>query len=315
MRKGAGMAEKELHAVTGAFGFSGRYIAGRLLDAGHRVVTLTNSPNRNKLFGNRITVFPLRFERHDDLVASLNGVSVLYNTYYVRFNYKRGSLSFSYAQAVENSARLFAAAREAGVKRVVHISITNPAEDSKFEYFRCKAIIERLLVESGMSWSILRPAVLFGEEGILINNIAWLLRRFPIFGVFGDGQYRLQPIYVDDLAQLAVEQGRRTEKRVINAIGPETFTYRRLVETIGQIIGKPRPIISIPPAVGFLGGYLMGWILNDQLITRDEIDGLMAELLYVDSPPAGTTRLTDWVRENSDRLGVRYAGELSRRKH
>ena len=306
------MAGKELHAVTGAFGFSGRYIAKRLLDAGKRVVTLTNSGNRPNPFGGKIRVCPLRFECPGELASSLEGVSVLYNSYYVRFNY-RGRSSFSYSQAVENSSKLFDAAIAAGVMRIVHISITNPSEDSRFEYFRGKARIERLLKESGLSYSILRPAVLFGDDGILINNIAWLLRRFPVFGVFGDGNYRLQPIYVDDLAMLAVEQGKRYENNVIDAIGPETFTYRGLVEEIGRIIGKPRPIISIPPAIGFLAGYLLGIALNDKLITQDEIEGLMAGLLYVDSPPSGTTKLTDWARENSATLGLRYESELARR--
>ena len=306
------MAERELHAVTGAFGFSGKYIAQRLLDAGHRVATLTNSRNPSNLFEGRIVVHPLRFEKPSELVRSLEGVSVFYNTYYVRFNYK-GQVSFSYSEAVENSSKLFAAAKKAGVKRIVHISITNPSEDSRFEYFRGKARIERLLRESGLSHSILRPAVLFGSDGILINNIAWLLRRFPVFGVFGDGNYRLQPIYVDDLAMLALEEGGKTDDSVIDAIGPETFTYRGLVEEIGRIIGKPRPIISIPPTAGFLGGYLLGKILNDRLITRDEIEGLMAELLYVDSPPAGSTKLTDWARQHADTLGIRYESELARR--
>ena len=306
------MAERELHAVTGAFGFSGRYIAQRVLDAGRQVVTLTSSCSHPNPFEGRLKVHPLRFERSHELVRSLEGVSVLYNTYYVRFNY-RGRVSFSYSEAVENSSKLFAAAKEAGVRRIVHISITNPSESSEFEYFRGKARIERLLSESGLSYSILRPAVLFGNGGILINNIAWLLRRFPVFGVYGDGSYRLQPIYVDDLAALSVGQGERSENNVINAIGPETFTYRGLVEAVGRAIGKPRPVVSISPAAGFLAAYVLGMFLNDRLITRDEIEGLMAELLYVDAPPRGSMKLTRWAMENSETLGLKYASELARR--
>jgi uncharacterized protein YbjT (DUF2867 family) len=306
------MAEAELHAVTGAFGFSGRYIAKRLLDSGRRVVTLTNSPASQDRFGGRVKAHPLRFDRPDELSASLRGVSVLFNTYYVRFNY-RGKVSFSYSLAVENSSKLFDAARRAGVRRIVHISITNPSEDSKFEYFKCKARIETLLRKSGLSYAILRPAVLFGHGGILINNIAWMLRKLPVFGVFGDGAYRLQPIYVDDLAKLAVEKGESSENIIMDAIGPETFTYRGLVETIGKVIGTPKPIVSIPPTVGFAASYLLGIILNDRVVTRDEIEGLMAELLCVDSPPAGRTRLTDWTLESRDTLGLHYASELARR--
>ena len=180
-------SEPELHVVTGAFGYSGKYIATRLLQTGRRVRTLTNSPHRANPFGNAVEALPYHFDDGAKLAESLLGAAVLYNTYWVRFNHR----DFSHADAVENTLRLFAAAQAAGVGRVVHVSITNPSETSPLEYFRGKARLERALIESGLSHAILRPAILFGQEDILINNIAWGLRRFPVFSVFGDGQYRL----------------------------------------------------------------------------------------------------------------------------
>ncbi len=303
------MTDASLHAVTGAFGYSGRYIARRLLAAGRRVITLTNSADRANEFGGRVPAYPFHFDRPDELAASLAGVEVLYNTYWVRFNHKL----FRHADAVRNTLILFDAAQRAGVRRVVHISITNPSEDSPLEYFNGKARLERALIESGLSYAILRPTVLFGEEDILINNIAWLLRRLPVFGVFGDGSYRLQPIYVDDLAALAVEWGARGENVILNAIGPETFTYRELVETIGRLIGARRPVIGVPPRVGYWIGRLVGGLMGDVTITREEIAGLMANLLYVETPPTGTTKLTDWIAAHADTVGRRYASELARR--
>ena len=197
------MPGQPLHVVTGAFGFSGRYIAECLLREGFRVRTLTNSSDRASPLQGRIEAHPFHFNQPDLLVESLRGADVLYNTYWVRFNAR----DFRYSLAVRNTLTLFRAAKEAGVSRVVHISITNPSEDSPLEYFRCKALLEKSLKESGLSHAILRPALLFGKEDILINNIAWLLRRLPIYGVFGNGEYHLQPIYVDDLASLAVSQG------------------------------------------------------------------------------------------------------------
>src|SRR3972149_6351533 len=158
------MTSDEIHIVTGAFGYSGKYIAKQLLDEGYRVRTLTDSVNRINPFGGRIKAYPFNFNNPERLGESLKG---------------------------------------AGVKRIVHISITNPSEDSHLEYFKRKARLERALIESGISYAILRPALLFGREDILINNIAWMLRRFPVFGVFGDGNYKLRPIYIDDLAHLA----------------------------------------------------------------------------------------------------------------
>jgi NADH dehydrogenase len=299
----------ETHAVTGAFGYSGKYITRRLLRAGHRVITLTSSRHRQHPFGEDVQAFPFNFREPHKLVESLRGVTVLYNTYWVRFNHR----SFTHAEAVRNSRTLFEAAKNAGVERIVHVSITNPSIDSDLEYFRGKAELEDALRATDLPHSILRPTVLFGKEDILINNIAWMLRKFPVIGVFGDGEYRLQPIHVDDLAELAVDHGAHKGNELVDAIGPETFTYRRLVKEIGRIIGRPRPVVRVPPAVGYHVGAVVGWIVRDVVVTREEIQGLMRELLYVDSPPAGTTRLTAWAKENKATLGMRYASELGRR--
>lgn len=304
--------QTEIHAVTGAFGYSGKYIARRLLALGKTVRTLTNSTDQQNEFHGKIETFPLTFDDPLQLQNSLAGVSVLYNTYWVRFNYR----NFNHSVAVANTKKLFTAAKESGVRRIVHTSITNPSKDSPLEYFSGKAILEETLQESEIAHSILRPTVLFGNEDILINNIAWLLRRFPIFGVFGDGQYRLQPIFVDDFAALAVEQGMQTGyKMIINAVGPETFTYRELVEVISQIIlGKKRIIVPIPNELGLLVGNIIGLFTGDVVITKAEILGLRQNLLYVNTPPTGSTRLTDWLQEHRHTVGKNYAGELKRRK-
>lgn len=303
------MPASQIHVVTGAFGYTGRYITRRLLDSGVNVRTLTNSPQRANPFGERVAVHPYSFDDPTRLVAALDGAAVLYNTYWIRFNHRR----FKQADAVVNTIKLFAAAKEAGVQRIIHVSITNPSEDSPLEYFSGKARLERALIESGLPHSILRPGVLFGHEDILINNIAWMLRRMPVFGVFGDGAYRLQPIYVDDLAELAVQHARQTENVIVDAIGPETFTFRELAQTIADAIGVRRRIVSVPPNVGYLLGWMLGKFKGDVIITREEIRGLMDDLLYVDSPPTGRTKLSDWVREHATDLGRRYASELARR--
>lgn len=304
------MAANKAHVVTGAYGYSGSYIARRLLEAGYEVRTLTNSPQRANPFGEQVAAFPFHFDRPELLAESLTGASVLYNTYWVRFNHR----GFGFQDAIANSMTLFDAARRAGVSRIVHVSITNPSPDSDLPYFSGKAKVERALIQTGIPYAILRPTVLFGQEDILINNIAWALKTFPVFPVPGDGQYRLQPIYVDDLAKLAVEQGQTTADTIIDAIGPETFTYRELVQEIGTAIGQPRPIISLPPQLVYSGGWLIGKAMGDVFITWDEIKGLTSGLLHTDSPPAGETRLTDWVREHAGELGDRYASELARRR-
>jgi len=300
-----------VHLVTGAYGYSGRCIAARLLEQGKQVRTLTNSVNRPNPFGDRVPASPFHFDDRAKFVAALADTDVLYNTYWIRFNHDQSTT----AMAVENSLKLFTAAKEAGVGRIVHVSILNPSEDSDLEYFRGKARLERELIDLGLSYCILRPAVLFGMTDILVNNIAWSLRHLPVFGIFGDGAYRIQPIHVDDLAELAVREGDSSEDKIINAIGPETFTFKELVRTIGRIIGKRRLLMPVPPSLGYLVASAIGRCMGDIFLTRDEIKGLMRGLLYVDAPPAGRTRLTDWASEHADQLGRKYASELARRRN
>jgi len=299
------------HAVTGAFGYSGKYIAERLLARGGRVITLTNSMTRHSALSNSVPAHALCFEDPERLAKALEGIDVLYNTYWVRFNDRR----FTHARAVENTRRLFDAAKRAGVKRIVHVSITNPREGCGLEYFEGKARLERELKESGVPCSILRPTVLFGREDILINNIAWALRRFPVFGVFGDGSYRLQPVYVEDLARLAVDEGGQSGNRIINATGPETFTYRELVLSIAKAIGVWPRLVSLPPPIGYACGKLIGWAMRDRFITWEEIRGLMGNYLWVNTPATGTTKLTDWMVAHAKTLGGSYASEMARRRN
>jgi uncharacterized protein YbjT (DUF2867 family) len=296
-------------AVTGALGYSGRYIAVRLLAAGHQVMTLTNSIGRENPFGDKVRAMPFHFDQPGLLRESLRGVDVLINTYWVRFNHRL----FSHEEAVANTKVLFQAAKDAGVHRIVHVSITNPDINSDLPYFRGKAELESALGSLGVSYCILRPTVLFGKEDVLINNIAWSLRHLPVFGVFGSGDYKLQPIYVDDLAQAAVERIEGNQNEIINAIGPETFTYRELAETIKRTLGLKRLIIGVPPTIGYWGCRVVGLFVRDVVITREEILGLTEGRLFVDASPLGTTKLTDWIQEHKDTLGRHYTSELARR--
>jgi NADH dehydrogenase len=297
----------ELHAVTGAFGFTGRYIAQRLINASKRVRALIGR-NRPNPFGDRIEVARLQFDDFQALVDSLKGVDVLYNTYWVRFNY--GETTFE--RAVQNSQMLIRAAEEAGVRRLVHISITNPSEDSPLPYFRGKALVERAIRNSSLSYGIIRPTVLFGEGDILLNNIAYFLRRFPIFIVPGKGDYRLQPVYVDDVAALAVEAGERMDNFALDAVGPEVFTFAELVRLIKDAVGSKAKIVHAPPSLTMLCIGVLNYFVNDIVLTREELEGLMANLLVSDQPPTCPTRFSEWLRENAEQMGLHYASELKR---
>lgn len=300
--------EPGLDVVTGAFSYTGGAIARRLLDDGRRVRTLTGHPGRPSPITDRVEVAPYVFSDRAALVRSLEGASTLYNTYWVRFD--RAGVSFE--RAIENSQTLFGAAAEAGIGRIVHVSVTKPTQDSRFPYFRGKALVERALAESGLSHAVVRPTIVFGRGDILMNNLAWLLRRFPIFAIAGDGRYRVRPIHVDDVANLCVEAAGRGDNFTVNAVGPETMTFEQMVRSIRSAVGSRSRIIHVPVKVAKTAAAAVGVVVRDVVITDHELGGLMSELAYADGPPTGQTRFSDWIAAEGPSLGRGYASEVVR---
>jgi len=302
------MSERPMDAITGAFSYTGKYVARRLLEQGRRVRTLTGHPERTDPFGGRVEAVPFNFDRPDALIESLRGVEVLYNTYWVRFTHGRSTFDV----AVENTRRLMTAAGDAGVRRLVHVSIANPSEESSLPYYRGKAMLERALRETGLSHAIIRPTVIFGDEDILINNIAWCVRKFPFMAVPGDGMYRVQPIFVEDMADLMVLAGKGTENIVQDAVGPEIYSFNELIFLIAQAVGRRVRLLHVPPWLAHGCTRILGRLVHDVMLTREEIDGLMADLLASHQPPTGSTLLSEWLREHRDSIGMEYASEVAR---
>jgi len=294
-------------AVTGAFSYSGKYIAKRLLARGEEVITLTGHPNRPDPFNGKVKTYPLDFDEAS-MTKSLQGMDALVNTYWVRFDKGENTQP----RAVENTRKLVNAAKAAGVKRMVHISIANPSADSHLPYYWGKAANEKAVIESGMSYAILRPTVLIGKEDILINNIAYLLRRLPIFFIPGDGSYGIQPIYIEDLADLAVEGVYNKENYVIDAVGPDSYSFKEFVKLIGERVGVQRPLISLPPRLALFAAQFLSLFVGDVILTPEEVDGLMAGLLVSKEPARGKLAFKDWLNNNKDIIGTQYASELAR---
>jgi NADH dehydrogenase len=297
----------ELDAVTGAFSYSGKAIAQTLLDAGHRVRTLTGHPGRAPE-SSPIEIRALDFDDQIGLVQSLEGVSTLYNTYWVRFAHRQ----IDHDLAVANSRALFQAARRAGVKRIVHVSITHPSADSPLPYFRGKALVERALAETGVPYAILRPAILFGGDGVLLNNIAWLLRRFPVFAVGGRGEYRIRGIHVDDLAQLCLQKGNENDNSVTDAVGPDRPSFVELVNSIKAAVGSHSRLVHVPGFTVAIFSRVVGAALGDVLLTSDEYHAMADGLADTEGPATGPTALSEWLVINGPTLGLTYANELKR---
>lgn len=297
-----------MDVVTGAFGYIGRYIAKRLVEAEREVRTITTHPDKPNPFGSAVQAFPYSFDDPANLTEALAGAETLFNTYWIRF--ERDGQTF--ATAVRNTRTLFECARAAGVKRIVHISVTNPSSESRLPYYRGKAAQERILSEIGVPHSIVRPTLVFGKEDILVNNMAWLIRKFPMFPIFGSGKFRVQPVFVEDLARVVVEQASGASNVTLDAIGPETMTFEEAVRMMADKMGRRMTFMHVPPWLGLVVGRMIGLAVRDEMLTREELDGLMQELLTSRQEPNCATRFSTWMEENAGTIGQRYRSEMGR---
>jgi uncharacterized protein YbjT (DUF2867 family) len=299
----------ETDLVTGAFSYSGSRIAELLIESGREVRTLTHHPDREHPLRARVQASPYRFDDPAALARSLEGITTLYNTYWVRF--ERGRTTF--ANAVANSRTLFEAARRAGVARIVHVSIANPSIDSPLPYYRGKALVEQALATAGVPYAIVRPTFFFGGGGdILANNIAWILRRMPLFVVPGDGRYLVQPIHVDDLARICLRAAHGRGGVILDAAGPDTMSFEELVRAIRDALGRRTPILHAPPAAMAALARALGLVVRDVVLTADEIRGLTSGLLVSHQPALGHISFLEWLNEHRATLGGSYANELDR---
>jgi uncharacterized protein YbjT (DUF2867 family) len=295
-------------AVTGAFSFTGRAIAARLLEEGREVVTLVRRQPATDPFGGRIGVALVDLDDASTLAPALKGVDTLYNTHWIRF--ERGQTT--YQQAIARTLRLIGAARNAGVRRLVHIGVVNAADSAPTAYFRAKARLDVEVRSSGLPYAIVRPTLTYGPRDILVNNLCWTLRRFPAFGVPGDGRYRLQPVHVDDVAAIAVRAGNETGNLETDAAGPDILAFDDFVRLLAVTVGRPARLVHLPPMLALAASRMIGLLVRDILLTRHEVTELMASLLVSADPPGGTIRLAEWAVSHAEQLGRDYHSELDR---
>ena len=299
----------ERDAITGAFGFTGRVIAEQLLARGREVTTLSRRSGSGDPLAPRLAgIEPLDFGRPDGLRSALDGVDTLYNTYWMRFS--RGGRTFD--DVVRESGILLEAARAAGVRRLVHVSVVGASTEGETPYVRAKGRLEALVRSSELAFTIVRPTLTFGPDDILINNLAWALRRLPVYGIPGRGRYRVRPVHVEDVARICIEAAADPAGGTIDAAGPETLEYRELVRLVRRAVGSRSLVMPMPTDVVLVAARLLGLLVRDVVLTRDEIRELSSSLLTSSEPPRGRIRLTDWLPSHAANLGRRWASELAR---
>jgi uncharacterized protein YbjT (DUF2867 family) len=297
-----------VHVVTGAFSFTGAYVAHALLERGERVRTLSRRHDPGHRLAGQVEFGRLQFEDQEALRRDLTGAATLFNTYWVRFPRR----DVTWRTVLENTRTLLRAARAAGVGKVVQFSVSNASETSQYGYFRAKALAERELRDSGLAHAILRPTLVFGHGELLLNNIAWMLRRSPLFFVPTGGEYATQPVSVEEVAELAVELAGLSDDVERDAAGPAVYSFADLVAAVRQAIGARSRLVRCPPAVVVAAARAASVLSGDVLVRRDELGGLRDGLLVSRQPPLGTTRLDDWLTGEADTLGRSFVSERRR---
>lgn len=297
-----------MDVVTGSFGYIGKYITYELLNRGHTVKTITTHPDKPNPFVDHVQAAPYNFSNPTKLTEYLSGCDTLYNTYWVRFNYRH----WSFDKALENTKTLFTCAKQAGISKIVQISVTNPSEQDDLPYYRGKALQEKMLREIDLDYVIVRPTLVFGKEDILVNNITWTIRKFPAIPIFGSGDYKVQPVFVSDLATIAVDASRTERSKTIDAVGPESFTYEAFLRLIARELSRKVAFVHTSPAIGIILGKIIGLFVKDVVLTNDELRGLMANKLTSTQPPNVKTRFSAWLHDNKNQIGNQYTSELNR---
>jgi nucleoside-diphosphate-sugar epimerase len=292
--------ERGVDVVTGAFGNAGSAIAARLSASGRAVRTLTNHAPSDR---RGVEVHPLVFDDPAQLATAFDGATTFYNTYWMRMGDASG-----YENAVTNSLALVTAAARAGVQRIVQFSVIKPSLDSPYPYFRAKARVEEIVRGSGVRVAIVRPALIFGGDDALLNNLAWLMRKVPVFAVPGDGTYRVRPVHVEDVADICVAAAARDTDEVIDAVGPERPTFDELVRMVRAAVRGRARIVHAPAPLVLGAARVIGTILRSDLLTRDELASTMDGLADSDAVASGALSLSSWIADHGDALGRRRVG-------
>lgn len=269
--------------VVGGSGFLGGHLIPRLSAQARRVVVPTRRRERARHLLPLPTVDVVQADVHDPttLERMLESCDAVYNLAGVLHGRagRDGHWGPEFERAhVETVRDLVEACREAGVRRLVHVSALGVHEGGErslpSRYLRSKAAAEKLLRDSRLDWTILRPSVMFGPEDNFLNTFARLQRVLP-FVVLPMADARFQPIHVGDAAQAMVNvlDEPRTHRRVFELAGPEVLTLRELVRLAGEASGHPRPIVAAPRALGRLQAALLEH-LPGRMMSRDNLDSM-----------------------------------------
>ena len=259
--------------VTGGTGFVGREILGQLLSAGHEVRALVRDGSQDKLSGHQ------NLETHigdvtdaASLIGVLDGCDAVIHLVGIIREFPGRGITFKkmHVTATEN---ILEACDEQGVQRFLHMSSNGTRERGTTAYHRTKWQAEELVRASGLDWTIFRPSLIFGRGSEFVKMLTELIRRIPVVPVIGDGQYRMQPVSVEQVAVSFVKALAMPESigKTYHQGGSESYTYDAILDLTGKAMGRKhvtkvhQPLFMIKPMIKMLQGFEQFPITEGQL--------------------------------------------------
>ena len=263
--------------VTGATGFLGRRVVQKLLEHNYQVRCLVRTPGRERIFPEgTVDVYYGDIDSPEALLSACRGVEqVIHLVAVIR---ETGAATFDAVNRVGVENVVAAASAAGGVQQLIHVSAVGAVNNPEYPYLLSKWQGEQAVVASGLPHTIIRPSIIFGEGDEFLSSLAALVRIFPLVPIISSGRNRLQPIWVDDVAQcIALSLSRHDlQGHILELGGPEQVSYNEIVGILSRTMGRKRLRLHVPLWIMRINVALM-----QLLMSRPPINSEMLKMLRV----------------------------------
>ena len=294
--------------VTGPTGFLGRRVVQKLLDHNYQVRCLVRSPGRERILPQgSVDVYYGDIDNPEALISACRGVEQVIHLVAVIRQGKEATFDSVNRVGVQN---VVAAAKEAGsVGQFIHVSAVGAVNNPEFPYLQSKWEGEQTVIDSGLPYTIIRPSIIFGRGDEFLNSLAALVRVFPMVPIISSGRNRLQPIWVDDVAQcIALSLSRHDlQGHILELGGPEQLSYNEIVRIVSRTMGRRRVHLHVPMWIMRFNVALM-----QALMSRPPINSEMLKMMRVRNvAEVGVVEQVFGFRAKAMEDGIDFVNELT----
>ncbi len=259
--------------ITGATGYIGRHLVARLVQQGERPRCLVRDLKRagQILPGAKVDLVQGDTTQPGTLRLVMQGVDTVIHTAFITAERKQSAGNHYDTTNVEGTANVVKAAKSAGVSRIIAVSGLGTKPDKPGSYMQGRYLAEQMIKESGMTWTIIQPSVLFGKDAPFIKGLTDLIRTSPVVPLIGGGKIMFQPIYVEDVVSVIVEvlnEPERTANKTFTIGGPEYYSFTGIVTMLTHAMHKKRIMAPAPRQLVGIGAAVMEAVLPKPPLTK-----------------------------------------------